>query len=278
MVLQQAEIYFERLVADPVSLVRRLFDRGLDLARRIKAQNFADVPTVSTYALEQNDGFPHLVVPLTGRRNIELSIYAKTNRRVRFEVRFQRDFGSVLRGQSTGDDRLGALLERLTRDAERRLPWRALSRAATAPPEVNVGDVPELISRLVKATRRNASLFDPLVRQLVITGGVIADDERQPGIERAVRALVRDGVLEHWTVQLKEQKSSRRYGLTHRFAEVRLKMLSGFLPQDSSVASHDWQTHVSPDHFEASANIAGGQHMVERPLDTRRVARRPDWS
>jgi hypothetical protein len=269
VLLEQAEIYFERRTTDPVTTVRRLSDRGLQLARRVKAQRFADAAPGTTYALEQSDGFPHLIVPLTGQRSIELSIYAKTDQRVRFEVRFKRAFAGVLRGQSTGEDRLAALLKRLTHDAEKRLPWKALKGAASEPPDADIGDIAELIHRLVDASRIKPELFGPLIGQLMLSGGVIADDERHPGIEQCVRRLVRQGVLERWTIQLKEERSSRRFGLTPRFAEVRRLMLSGFLPRESVPTFGDIETILPDDHYEESTRIAGGRHMVQRPLRAR---------
>lgn len=270
LVLQQAELYFERRSDDPVAVVRRLHDRALDLARRIKAQAFADVPfdgrpVPTTFAIVQDDGYPHLVVPLTGTRNIELSIYAKTNRRVRFEVRYRKGFGNHLKGCSTSDDRLSSLLSRLMGNAARRLPWRSLARAAALPPAVNIGEIPELLLHLVTATARNPSLFEPIVRQLVIVGGVFDDDERHPGISAAIRRLERAGVVFRWPVQQKEERQNRRFGLSERFAEVRKSMLTGFWPTPPGDLMQ-MEPEYPDDHYEVNARVAGGRQWVERPL------------
>lgn len=270
LVLQQAEIYFERRTDDPVATVRRLHDRALDLARRIKSQFFTDIPSTgrpvpTTFAISQDDGYPHLVVPLTGTRNVELSIYAKTNRRIRFEIRYRRKFGNHLRACSTGDDRLTSLLTRLMENAARRLPWRSLGRAASVPPDVDIGDIPEFIRRLVNATNRAPRLFDPVVRQLVLTGGIFADEERFPGILPVIRRLERAGVLFRWQVQQKEERASRRYGLSDRFAAVRLKMLSGFIP--TSLADlQEPEPEYPEDVYEENARLMGGRQWVSRPL------------
>lgn len=270
LVLQQAELYFERRAPDPIAVVRRLHDRALDLARRIKVQAFADVPAdgkpvPTTFAIVQDDGYPHLVVPLTGTRNIELSIYAKTNRRVRFEVRYRKAFGNHLRGCSTSDDRLSSLLSRLMENAALRLPWQSLARADAIPPAVNIGEIPEFLLLLVNATARNPSLFEPIVRQLVITGGVIDNEERHPGISAAIRRLEKAGVVVRWRIQQREEIQSRRYGLSERFAEVRKKMLTGFWPTPP-VDIMDAEPEYSDDHYEENARVAGGRHWVERPL------------
>lgn len=269
LVLRQAELYVEHRHDDAIAIVHRLYDRALDLARRVKAQNFSDglaggqsVPT--TFAVSQNDGYPHLIIPLTGTRNVELSLYAKTGRRVRFEVRYRRNFGHQLRGCGNSDDRLTRLLLRLTEDAAKRLPWRALARAATTPPNVDVAEVPNLIAHLVSATRRVPSLFQPVVRQLLMTGGVIADEGGYPGIGAAIRELVRRDVLWRWNVQQKEERESRRYGLTERYAAVRRKMISGFIPLDDGIW---WSAEPGSyeDHYDESARIMGGQQWVSKP-------------
>jgi hypothetical protein len=263
LVLQQAEVYFERRADDPVAVVRRLQDRALDLARRVKQQSFADVPSdrkpvPTTYSANQDDEYPHLIVPLTGSRNIELSIYAKTNRRIRFEVRYRRQFGNHLRACSTGPDRLTSLVLRLTENASRRLPWRSLAGAAATPPDVDVGDIPQLIRHLVHATRRQPELFYPMVHRLVLTGGVVADEDRFPGVSKAIRELERLGVLSRWQTQQKEERANRRYGLSDRFAAVRTRMLLGFAPAPSA-------QHIQPepsyldDSYEKRARLAGGR-------------------
>jgi hypothetical protein len=271
LLLQQAELYFERKADDPVALVYRLHDRALGLARRIKGQKFWDVPPggkpiPTTFAVEQDDGYPHMVLPLTGTRNVELSIYAKTNLRVRFEVRYKRKFGHHLRGCSTSDDRLASLLLRLLENAAERLPWPALKRAAAIPPFVDVGDIPDLIHRLVTATARQPDLFQPIVRQIIMTAGVIADEERFPGISKAVRRLEREGVLIRWAIQQKEERKNRKYGLSDRYSAIRLKMLSGFAPVEQS-ALETPDPAYPPDHYEENALLMGGPQWVERPYN-----------
>lgn len=269
LVLRQAEIYVERSCDEPVGIVRRLYDRGLDLARRIKAQEFWDVPSdgrpvPTTFAVSQDDGYPHIVVPLTGSRNVELSVYAKTNRRVRLEVRYRSAFGRHLRGCSTAEDRLSSLVLRLTENAAERMPWTPLARASAVLPSVDVADVPKLIAHLIAATSNKPNLFQPLVHQIMMTGGVLDDDVRHPGISKAIARLVRAEVLWRWEMQLKEQKTSRRYGLTDRYAATRLKMLSGFVP------SLEWVTPdavLDDDHYEETARLMGGRQWVERPLE-----------
>lgn len=275
LVLQQAELYFERAIDDPEKVVRRLHDRALDLARRVKAQSFADVPRdgrpyPTSFAVIQHDGYPHVVVPLTGTQNVELSVYAKTNRRIRFEVRYRRRFGNHLRGCSTSSDRLTSLLLRLSENAATRLPWSALRMAVAAPPAVDIGDIPEFVRHLVHATDREPSLFDPIIRQLVLTGGVFADEERFPGIREAIRRLERKGVVNHWQIQQKEERRSRRFGLTARFAEVRQAMLTGFLARQLADID-DQEPDLSDDQYEEAALHAGGRQWVERPPQGRRL-------
>lgn len=269
LVLQQAELYFERSTNDAVTVVRRLHDRALDLARRVKAQSFADVPpdgrpVPTSFAVMQHDNFPHVVVPLTGTQNVELSVYAKTNRRIRFEVRYRRRFGNHLRGCSRSSDRLASLILRLSDNAAARLPWSALRMAIAAPPAVDIGDIPEFIRHVVTATEREPSLFDPLVRRLVLTGGVYADEEGFPGISAAIGRLERSGVVARWRIQQKEERQSRRFGLTSRFAEVRHAMLAGFMERRLDEIE-DREAELSDDEYDEAARLAGGPQWVERP-------------
>lgn len=269
LIVQQAELYFERSAPDPVAVVRRLHDRAFDLARRLKGQTFPSTiglggkPIPLSFSVEQDDGYPHLILPLTGTRNIELSIYAKTNRRIRFEVRYKKSFGHELRGCSTSEDRLASLLLRLSANAAKRLPWVSLSAAVQVPPHVDVADVPDLVEALVDNTARTPALFGPVVRQLLLTGGVIANEERFPGITKAIRKLEKAGILFRWTVQQKETRSNRRYGLTERYAAVRLRMIAGFAPIEPF---RDADSHVLDlDHYELNAELMGGRQWVEKP-------------
>jgi hypothetical protein len=263
-VVQQAEIYVERRHPRPLALMKRLHDRGLELARRLKAGKF--VHDTVYMGVEQDDGFPVLVMPLIGKRNIELAIYAKTNRRVRFEVRYRRSFGAHLKNCSVGPDRLTSLLTRLTEDAAKRMPWKALEGIDKLPPEVDVGDLTDLISQLVLVTRKAPSLFEPIVNGLLLTGGVVANEQLYPGITTIIAALERREVLRGFSVQLKEERANRRYGLTDKYARVRSKALTGFAPSELFYGDED--EHVQPlDHYEEAAEMAGSRAMVYRPLD-----------
>lgn len=274
LVLEQAELYFERSTYDAVKVVRRLHDRALDLARRVKAQRFADVPNdrrpvPTSFAVLQHDSFPHLVIPLTGTQNVDLSIYAKTNRRIRFEVRYRKHFGNHLRGCSTSSDRLASLLLRLSDNAAARLPWSALKMAAAIPPEVDIADIPEFIRHLSSATDRKPSLFAPLVRELIMTGGVFADEERFPGISAAIGRLERKGVIVRWQIQQKEERRGRRFGLTTRFAEVRRAMLAGF----SAQRPHEVEARnreLASEEGSKVARLAGRPQWLRKPSWGRR--------
>jgi hypothetical protein len=271
LVLQHCEIYFERLTDNPVGLVRRLYDRGLELGRRAKAQRFVDVPNnkipvPTSFAVEQDDGFPHLVIPLTGTRNVELSIYAKTNRRIRFEVRYKRRFGHHLKGCSTGDDRLASLLSRLFDNATQRLPWKSLAIAVRIQPSVDVADISRFFERLVVATKNDPDLFSSVIHQLVLTGGVI-DDARHPKKAAAIQRLVRADVIWRWPVQQKEQRASRRYGLTEEYAGIRMAMLRGYMPNAFEYVPPP-EPEMPEDHYEENARLAGGNAFVERPYSS----------
>ena len=130
---------------------------------------------------------------------------------------------------------------------------------------MDVGDVPDLIARLVDAASGRSSLFQPIVHQILLTGGVIDDEDQQPGISAVVRKLVRDGVLWRWTVQQKEERQSRRYGLTEHYAAVRRRMISGFAP-DNGLGWLSPEPEMPGDHYEETALLMDGRQWVEKPL------------
>lgn len=240
-----AEIYAERSAWDPVEVMHRLHDRGLSLARDIRASKFTGATTACAY--ETNNGFSHIVIPLTRQANFDISVYAKTPRRTRFEVRYRREFSRIIRCASTGAGRLSSALGLLLRDAATRVPWQSLGRAARDPSSTGRNDVLELMIALQTATRDIPAAFAPLVRSLIQTGGIHNDESKVPGIEKAIASLVKTGVLEHWQTQKKEARRGRRYGLTQRFFDARFRVLAGFAPPQSQE-----EHHVAPPGWEPS--------------------------
>lgn len=259
--LQHAEIYVERATKEPVSVVRRLHDRAPMLARSIKTQNFAVGPGWSC-AIEVESGLPQVVVPLTGSRNIQLSVYAKTNKRVRFEIRYLREFSGIIKRADRERGRLASSLNLLLADAVKRMPWAALQSAIRSGPSPNIADIEALFSALHSALIGHNSLVQPFYRGVILIGSIIADEARHPGSTAVIKRLVRQGVLEHWPVQQKEAKESRVYGLTARFREVRLQMLTGFMPQDDSGTEPVEAKEFGDDHLEQAAKLNGSRAFV----------------
>lgn len=231
LIVQRAEIYWERDTPDAPAVVRRMSDAGLALARNIRATTYADDQALLILD-QEGAGYPALSIPLTGARTVLLSVYAKTRQRLRTEVRYMHDLNATLRECRSGTNRLSALLERLKDDAARRLPWNQLARLAALPPQVEAADIAGLVSQIARAAKSNHAAFDEIMRSILFTGGVFADDARIVGSEAIVRRLVRAGVVERLAFQLKERRTGRRYGLKEPFATTRRKMLRGFAPTE----------------------------------------------
>lgn len=227
MTLERAEVYWERWAQQPGGVVHKLRSRGMEIARSIKVKTFYD-----EYA---EGGMSSLVIPLNGERNFEFAVYAKSNKRIRFEIRYLRDFSKQLQGVPISfSNRLPALLRRLAENAERRLPWSQLAHMARLPQAADFSDVPVLFDHLAKATRGNPTAYSYAMRSLLYVGAVTADEEAIPGIEVAIRKLVRAGVLTGLSFQMKEKKKGRRYALTDPFQAARRKMLRGFAPEENA--------------------------------------------
>jgi hypothetical protein len=223
--VRYAEIYLERSTEDPVATMHVLHDRGLSLARSIRASSYSRANTAFIY--EKKEGFSHVVVPLTRRSNIDLSVYAKTRLRLRFEVRYRREFTRIVKDAPANDTRLSCSLALLIDDAATRLPWRALRAAMRQPVDHGSDQVFKLIIAIQSATEKNPKIFPDLLRSLILTGGVNSDDEKLPGINSAITKLAKRGILEHWQTQKKEARAGRRYGLTQEYFCCRLILSAG---------------------------------------------------
>ncbi|WP_417233029.1 hypothetical protein [Brevundimonas sp.] len=234
VIVQSAEVYWERETPDAPAVAHRMMEGGLALARSIRVTEYAS--EAAHYEIVQEEGFPSLSIPLRGQRTISLNVYAKTRHLLRTEVRYVRDFHTLLRGCSSPVDRLVRLLDRLKDDAARRLPWDQLAHIAALPPSVAITDVADLIAQLSAACRGHEGSFDEVTRSVLMTGGLFSDDGRIAGSEIIVRRLERAGVLCRLAFQQKERRTNRRYGLTERFGTARRKMLLGFAPVDNGVS------------------------------------------
>lgn len=232
LIVQRAEVYWERDAADAPAVARRMMDGGLTLARNIRATKYA--ASGAHYEVDQQDGFPSLLIPLTGRRTILLNLYAKTRTRLRTEVRYVHDFNAVLRGFRSPTARLTLLLERLKEDAAHRLPWEQLGRLAQLPPNVGIESIPDLVARITTACRGHEGALEDVTRSLLMYGGLTADDGKIAGSEAIVARLERADVLERQAFQMKEDRTGRLHGLKEPYATARRKMLLGFAPVDTS--------------------------------------------
>ena len=144
--VEHAEIYWERDTPDAPSVVRRMMDAGLALARSIRATAYSGEGTHSEVN-QDSPGFPSLTIPLTGKRAVLLAVYAKTRRRVRIEVRYMKDLNVVVRACRSPTSRMTLVLERLKANAARRLPWPQLGRIAALSPDVGISSIADLVDR-----------------------------------------------------------------------------------------------------------------------------------
>jgi hypothetical protein len=238
--VKRCEVYWEREHPDPVGVVAYLDNRAMDLARSLRSTHYGGKAGYAS--AERSDGLPTTVVPLTGEGNVELAIYAKTSTRVRFEVRFKRNLSRFVR--SVGGEpasRVTRLLTRLKDEAASRLPWSSLARLAAEAPPVQVTHLVQLATKLRDATTQAPALFEPVMLQLMTTGGVSGTEARLPGVSKVIRRLERLKVLERVPLQTKEGRQRRRWGLTLTYAALRQRLEIGFSP-----------TPVELDPFEAN--------------------------
>lgn len=211
--LKSIEFYWEFNSDDPITFVNSIRDTASQFTSDFAEDNY-NLPDSELRTQNQS---PCLTLRLT--RFIKIKIYAKTTRRVRFEVCMEGDAINIAAGprSSLSTTEVAALVPLLADDAASRL--RPLISAITAtPPEAGFATPISLIHAIVQAAR------EPHIAQAIVSGlvtqGSISPYANDPLLV-AIHRLRDRGILR--TLQPK----SRIYVITqeYRAALERLRTL-----------------------------------------------------
>ncbi|PTS83272.1 hypothetical protein DBR17_08515 [Sphingomonas sp. HMWF008] len=229
----QIETYFERFHSRAVSAVRAAAVAILDGDQLNDLTMYPGPHTLARAADRLTVG-----TNLTVDRRFDLAVYAKTETRVRFEVRRLRRgrYSAVAPSdQFASTSRLDAHLLHIIftvgrADAERRVQWINLFQVFDEPDEPSLGDLVELLSSISRAAG-SADGFHRLISALLVDGGVSAGGATDIP-DGTIRQLVRVGVLENKPLRAGRRSTDHlpRYQLTADYRWLRQSLLSALAP------------------------------------------------
>lgn len=163
----------------------------------------------------------------------DLVVYAKTDRRIRFEVRRPRrgryDNVPVSEGVAASaaiDLRLLHIMLDVERyDAQRLVRWRDLFKAFDEPDSPGLGDLVALITAISSASG-SGEVFRLILNRIVVDGGISAGtDARVPN--EVLARLERAGVLERARIRTRRPNSQLdRYRLTGMYRSLQQQLIA----------------------------------------------------
>jgi hypothetical protein len=166
----------------------------------------------------------------------DLVVYAKTGRRIRFEVRRLRRgrYSAVPISEDTAraspvDVRLLHIMLDVERhDARRLVRWETLFRMFDEPDTPGIGDLTAMISAISDAAGSSHGAFRLLLDRLIIDGGVSSGADTHI-TDAAIRSLVRAGVLEEGRLRTRRPPSQLvRYQLAGDYRWLRQRLMTVF--------------------------------------------------
>ena len=183
--LQTVESYWEFSTAEPIQLVRRIEPFVSSLAE--------EATTSYYYSASYERNSPSLRVKL--KKGLNLRIYAKTNRRVRFEIihKLNRDRTTGRHTGHTWDD-FQRIMQTVTEYATGRINRVFDSLADQMPINANQASVCELVNAIVQAVP-DPDLSQELLVILVSSGGRL-NRLRNSGFDEAIDSLVEVGLIQ----------------------------------------------------------------------------------
>lgn len=214
--IQKVETYWEFQHDDPPALVRSLKQHLLKYSRNLFRSNH-----YRQSAINQEEVFKNCLslIATIGRGEV-LAVYAKTNKRVRFEIR--HDLASNPRwlgGRRTAANIAGLLevLERVRRRSAEQMTevFHHLQRQVSV--DSSRSSSSELLSQLATALR-NSEHFSTIL-SLLLTNGKI---ERVPALTKELRALSSAGIIE----SNGKNARSGSYAVTLKYSDALRKLQS----------------------------------------------------
>lgn len=237
--IPQLETYFERFHSRARAAVRTagsaLIDGDIDNILRLHADT-TSLPAIGR-AGDQFAVSASITMGIHQRH--ELAVYAKTEQRIRFEVRRLRRgrytrldaSDEVVDTPMTMDGRLlHIMLSNGREEALRLVRWQDVFESFDEPDEPGIGDLSSLIANVAAASDGSALVSHLLLEKLLLDGGVSKGaDTRIP--EGAIARLVRSGVLQRSRVRSRHPASTPvRFQLTRDYRALRIRIVSALRP------------------------------------------------
>jgi len=187
--LKNVEVYWEFSDLNPVSTINRLFrDIGI-ISDEQKSRRFKE----SAEGVEEQ----LIVHSIKLAAGVWLHVYAKTNARIRFEIRYNlKESAKATKGQHTCTKRedVANMLEGIRRDAANRLQeFFSMLKEEGVPSRYPVAPT-AFLSRII-AYVGNYDRSMAIIQQLVHHQGIPVTDNSP--FQKEIRALVRQGILYH---------------------------------------------------------------------------------
>jgi hypothetical protein len=211
----QVEGYFERFHSQAVQMVRNAGQTllaGADVASI--RQHFRNV------SYERDGDLFSITIPLPNEA--QAACYAKLADRLRFEVRRSaRRYSEVVRRATQRPLAIANLERENVVHAGR---WSAFGELLTEHDLPILGDLLQLVSRVVEACLDAGSDPIPVLSSILTDGGLIGSDENS----EVVASLERSGVLSRFTVRRRDRALPRRYMLTADYRQAYDTVISAF--------------------------------------------------
>lgn len=162
----------------------------------------------------------------------DLAVYAKTDTRVRFEVRRPRRgvYRNVPISESVAamgplDTRLLHIMFDVERhDAQRLVRWEDLFRAFDEPDSPGIGDLTAMIEEIGRATEGAPEIFRRVLNGLVVDGGISVGTDTSP-LRTAINRLVKTGLLERSRIRSRRPTAQlERYRLTPEYRALHQRL------------------------------------------------------
>ncbi len=229
----QIETYFERFHRHAQAAVRTAGSAVIDGDTNVVLR-LHNARSVVPYVERSGDRFAVAASINLGLDNRhDLVVYAKTERRIRFEVRRSRRgrYDSVpeterVATRNAVDERLLRIMLDVERhDAERLVRWRDLFEAFDEPDTPGIGDLAALITAISSASG-SGEVFRLILNRIVVDGGISAGtDARVPN--EVLARLVRVGVLERARIRTRRPNSQLdRYRLTGMYRSLHQQLIA----------------------------------------------------
>ncbi len=221
----QIETYFERYHPSAQSAVRRGAFSLLAADHTARARLYG---TSKELGFERDNDCFAITGHLAGTR--DLKVYAKTADRIRFEVVRKGKGDNRDLPNTSPSDRLLAIVARERQRACNAVRWEDFGVLLAGPDEAHMGDLGDLIARVVAAFSDDPVRGGKMLTGLLEDGAITANMRDKHAITR----LLRNGVIEEVSIRRRNASGkSQRYVLKAPYRDLHL-IVAGAIPPRKS--------------------------------------------